>query len=295
MGSIPRLERPPGGGNDNHSSILAWEIPQTEEPEGLQSMGSQRVRYNWVAKQQQQSTLHIAPWITLSTQSLDQVTISNGLHLSPMKSACCDPWVPCDLLFTYSVPATTVLLWVMFWFFPQACHAWSYLKALQFPLPLMPPLVGQMTFLLIPFKCKNVIKLERLPWPNPDPSSSIHLTLFLKEHSKLHGVRDFTLYHGPFKRFWHASVCWSNYWMVKDLPGKVTLPSTAWYFCISLNALLYPCRILPRVPVWILTVILSEKSFLYLSIFSWYLDECSSHGKWFWKAKCTVDFLALDF
>ena len=29
-----------------HSSILAWEIPQTEEPGGLQSMGSKRVRYN---------------------------------------------------------------------------------------------------------------------------------------------------------------------------------------------------------------------------------------------------------
>ena len=26
-----------------HSSILAWKIPQTEEPGGLQSMGSQRV------------------------------------------------------------------------------------------------------------------------------------------------------------------------------------------------------------------------------------------------------------
>ena len=27
-----------------HSSILAWEIPWTDEPGGLQSMGSQRVR-----------------------------------------------------------------------------------------------------------------------------------------------------------------------------------------------------------------------------------------------------------
>ena len=26
-----------------HSSILAWEVPWTEEPGGLQSMGSQRV------------------------------------------------------------------------------------------------------------------------------------------------------------------------------------------------------------------------------------------------------------
>ena len=30
-----------------HSSILAWAIPWTEEPGGLQSTGSQRVRYNW--------------------------------------------------------------------------------------------------------------------------------------------------------------------------------------------------------------------------------------------------------
>ena len=29
-----------------HSSPLAWEIPWTEEPGGLQSMGSQRVRHN---------------------------------------------------------------------------------------------------------------------------------------------------------------------------------------------------------------------------------------------------------
>ena len=28
-----------------HSSILAWRIPWTEEPSGLQSMGSQRVVY----------------------------------------------------------------------------------------------------------------------------------------------------------------------------------------------------------------------------------------------------------
>ena len=29
-----------------HSSILAWRIPRTEEPGGLQSMGSQRVGHN---------------------------------------------------------------------------------------------------------------------------------------------------------------------------------------------------------------------------------------------------------
>ena len=29
-----------------HSSILAWEIPGTEDPDGLQSMGSQRVGHD---------------------------------------------------------------------------------------------------------------------------------------------------------------------------------------------------------------------------------------------------------
>ena len=36
-----------------HSSILAWEIPWTEEPGGLQSSGSQRVRQDLVSQQQQ--------------------------------------------------------------------------------------------------------------------------------------------------------------------------------------------------------------------------------------------------
>ena len=35
-----------------HSSIFAWEIPWTEKPSWLQSMGSQRVRHNLMIKQQ---------------------------------------------------------------------------------------------------------------------------------------------------------------------------------------------------------------------------------------------------
>ena len=33
-----------------HSSILAWKIPLTEEPGGLQSIGLQRVRHDWAAE-----------------------------------------------------------------------------------------------------------------------------------------------------------------------------------------------------------------------------------------------------
>ena len=35
-----------------HSSITAWKIPWTEEPGGLQSMGSQRVGHDLAAGQQ---------------------------------------------------------------------------------------------------------------------------------------------------------------------------------------------------------------------------------------------------
>ena len=39
-------EDPLEKGIATHSSILAWRIPRTEEPGGLQSMGSQRVRHD---------------------------------------------------------------------------------------------------------------------------------------------------------------------------------------------------------------------------------------------------------
>ena len=42
LGQEDPLEKEMG----THSSILAWRIPQTEEPGGLQSIGSQRDRHN---------------------------------------------------------------------------------------------------------------------------------------------------------------------------------------------------------------------------------------------------------
>ena len=41
-----RGEDPPEKGMASHSSILAWRIPWTEEPGGLQSRGSQRAGHN---------------------------------------------------------------------------------------------------------------------------------------------------------------------------------------------------------------------------------------------------------
>ena len=45
LGSIPGSGRCPEG-NATHSGVLAWRIPGTEEPGGLQSMGPQRVRHD---------------------------------------------------------------------------------------------------------------------------------------------------------------------------------------------------------------------------------------------------------
>ena len=45
-GSIPGSGRYPGGGMAAHSSILAWRIPQIEEPGGLPSIGSQTVGHS---------------------------------------------------------------------------------------------------------------------------------------------------------------------------------------------------------------------------------------------------------
>ena len=46
LGSIPGQEDPLEEEMATHSSILAWRIPWTGEPGGLQSMGSQRVRHS---------------------------------------------------------------------------------------------------------------------------------------------------------------------------------------------------------------------------------------------------------
>ena len=46
MDSFPGSGRSPRVGNGNPLHILAWEIPWTEEPGGLQPIGLQRVRYD---------------------------------------------------------------------------------------------------------------------------------------------------------------------------------------------------------------------------------------------------------
>ena len=43
---LASFKHPQEKGKATHSSILAWRLPWTEEPGGLQCMGSQRVRHD---------------------------------------------------------------------------------------------------------------------------------------------------------------------------------------------------------------------------------------------------------
>ena len=49
-GLIPGLGNSPGGGRGNHSSILAWRIPWTEELGGPQSMGGKETQLRLLSR-----------------------------------------------------------------------------------------------------------------------------------------------------------------------------------------------------------------------------------------------------
>ena len=46
QGSVPGSGRSPGGGHGNSLQHSCWRTPRTEEPGGLESLGSQRVGHN---------------------------------------------------------------------------------------------------------------------------------------------------------------------------------------------------------------------------------------------------------
>ena len=60
-----------------HSSLLAWEIPWTEEPGGLQSMGSQRGGHDWATFTRTGRTQKLFNWYPLT-----MITTGNGETLT---------------------------------------------------------------------------------------------------------------------------------------------------------------------------------------------------------------------
>ena len=71
-----------------HSSIIAWEIPRTEEPEGLQPIVSQRVDHDLVTKENQQ--IYIFRFVTFI---LRQLIFSHPNFIFSLP----DPNLPCKV------------------------------------------------------------------------------------------------------------------------------------------------------------------------------------------------------
>ena len=68
VGLISGSGKSSGEGNGNISSIISWRIPWTEEPGGLQSMGSQRVGHNRARTHAQFTNYHLKlPFILTTT------------------------------------------------------------------------------------------------------------------------------------------------------------------------------------------------------------------------------------
>ena len=61
-----------------HSSVLDWRIPWSEEPGGLQSMRSQRVRHNWAAN---------TFTFTFNTVFIVQESLQNQQHMLKKESS----------------------------------------------------------------------------------------------------------------------------------------------------------------------------------------------------------------
>ena len=67
-----------------HSSNLAWEIPWTEEPGGLQSMGSPRIGHDFATKH-----AHTMGKKTQNnTKRLDKIVYSASFNCNCLKMAC---------------------------------------------------------------------------------------------------------------------------------------------------------------------------------------------------------------
>ena len=73
-----------------HSSILAWRIPWTEEPGGLQSIASQRVRHDW------SDLAHTAYILIKKTpeiiKEIDQVMLGRDMNTKDKKGATSYIW-----------------------------------------------------------------------------------------------------------------------------------------------------------------------------------------------------------
>ena len=117
-----------------HSSIHSWKIPWTEEPGGLQCMGSQRVGHDWA------TSLHFTPF--------SPITLWSG-HAG----FCWIPYVPCSsclktghklflLIKVFLPPSSSLILYLLYsiWFLRILLKSHIHTsESLPAPLPAPTP------------------------------------------------------------------------------------------------------------------------------------------------------------
>ena len=142
-------EDPLEKGMATQSSILAWRIPWTEEPGGLQSMGSQRVGHIWATKHP--SPLPVLFWeviyVTFSVITVFQKSTSRELLWSsvPYKSLCLHIWLISSLHSPFSPFSFPSLAPYQGGFRSDTVAYWDFLHAGPMSLGLQPP--KRLTFL----------------------------------------------------------------------------------------------------------------------------------------------------
>ena len=106
MHSIPGLGRSPEKEMAAHSSILAWEIPWTEKPGGLQSMESQRVRHNWVTEHKQEPPVYHRELYSVFCNNLHGKRIWKRMDICVCinEPLCCTSVTNKTLLVNYIIP-----------------------------------------------------------------------------------------------------------------------------------------------------------------------------------------------
>ena len=75
-----------------HSSILAWRMAWTEEPDGLQSMGSQRVRHNWATNTHTHTHIHSLCCVGFPGGSVVNEVV-NACQWRRLRRRRFDPWI----------------------------------------------------------------------------------------------------------------------------------------------------------------------------------------------------------
>ena len=99
-------EDPLEEGMETHSSILAWRIPWTEEPGGLQSIGSQRDGHDWTHPCVRVHTHTVTLWLTFwgTYKLFSKERLHRFIFLSPMY------WYECSSFSTFSPTLAIVCL-----------------------------------------------------------------------------------------------------------------------------------------------------------------------------------------